>query len=138
MKITSRKDAILQGVSKYFTGEECKNGHIAERYVQSGSCEGCIASSNQRGFQSKSDRRVALSDLMHLKVTLHYGDVAEFKQVMLAVSSLRWASITMTDLLTGKPPQARGNEFALYTFKVFQADFKGLTALQDNLNQKRA
>lgn len=43
-KIT-RKDALSKGLSKYFTGVACKNGHTAERYVQSGTCEECIRES---------------------------------------------------------------------------------------------
>ena len=38
----SRKDAISLGLRKYYTGEPCRNGHIAERYVQSGTCQECI------------------------------------------------------------------------------------------------
>lgn len=38
----SRKDAISLGLRKYYTGESCRNGHIAERYVQSGTCQECI------------------------------------------------------------------------------------------------
>jgi hypothetical protein len=41
-ELISRKDAISSGINKYFTGEECKNGHIAHRYIQSGTCEQCI------------------------------------------------------------------------------------------------
>lgn len=42
MKILSRKDAISAGEKKYFTGIPCKNGHLAERYTQSSSCESCV------------------------------------------------------------------------------------------------
>jgi hypothetical protein len=50
----SRTDAILAGENKYFTGKPCKNGHIAHRYVQSGSCELCI-----RGAQSVPNPEMA-------------------------------------------------------------------------------
>ena len=42
MEIISRQQAISSGFSKYFTGEPCKNGHIAARYVYSCTCEMCI------------------------------------------------------------------------------------------------
>ena len=45
MDLISRKDAIAKGLGKYFTGSPCRNGHIAERYVQSGTCEECIRES---------------------------------------------------------------------------------------------
>ena len=43
--IMTRKQAAAQGMSKYFTGSPCKNGHIAQRYVKSGTCEDCIRES---------------------------------------------------------------------------------------------
>lgn len=42
MEIITRTAAIESGLKKYFTGEPCKNGHLAERYVQSCTCELCI------------------------------------------------------------------------------------------------
>lgn len=45
MDVVTRSHAIQQGLSKYFTGEPCKNGHIAQRYVQSCTCEMCIKAS---------------------------------------------------------------------------------------------
>ena len=41
MDLISRKDAKEQGLSRYFTGEPCKQGHIAERYVSSYLCVVC-------------------------------------------------------------------------------------------------
>ena len=41
-EVISRRAAIQAGQNKYFTGEPCKNGHIALRYIQSGTCEECI------------------------------------------------------------------------------------------------
>lgn len=42
MQTITRKDAILAGENTYFTGKQCKNGHIAYRYVQSGTCTDCV------------------------------------------------------------------------------------------------
>jgi hypothetical protein len=38
----SRNDAQARGLRKFFTGKPCKNGHIAERYVQNGTCVQCL------------------------------------------------------------------------------------------------
>lgn len=40
-----RSEARALGLNKYSTGKPCTNGHVAERYVQSGSCVACIAQS---------------------------------------------------------------------------------------------
>lgn len=42
MEIISKHEAITRGLSKYFTGEPCRNGHIAERYVNGGACQLCV------------------------------------------------------------------------------------------------
>ena len=46
MEIIARKHARAAGLTKYYTGEACKNGHIDFRYVQSGTCQSCIRLGN--------------------------------------------------------------------------------------------
>lgn len=41
MQLLSRKDAIDRGQSQYFTGEQCKAGHIAPRYTKTCVCSTC-------------------------------------------------------------------------------------------------
>lgn len=43
MEITTRKTAITAGLVRYFTGKECKYGHIAERLTSNGVCLACTA-----------------------------------------------------------------------------------------------
>lgn len=40
--IISRAKAKALGLKRYFTGEPCKYGHVAERYVVSWSCVSCV------------------------------------------------------------------------------------------------
>ncbi len=42
MEILSRDDAYAAGKTRYFTGEVCRNGHLAERYVTQGACVDCL------------------------------------------------------------------------------------------------
>lgn len=39
--IITRDEAKASGLKRYFTGEPCKRGHVAERYVNNGQCCGC-------------------------------------------------------------------------------------------------
>lgn len=39
--IVSRKDAKAAGLSRYFTGNPCPKGHVAERYVNAKTCCEC-------------------------------------------------------------------------------------------------
>jgi hypothetical protein len=38
----SREQAIALGLQRYFTGEPCRQGHIAERHVTTGLCFECV------------------------------------------------------------------------------------------------
>lgn len=48
----SRRDAIINGMSRYFTGLKCKKGHISERSISNGSCCEC-----QKLGQEKINKR---------------------------------------------------------------------------------
>lgn len=41
MNIIKRKEAIAQGLGRYFTGKPCVNGHISERIAMKGTCVQC-------------------------------------------------------------------------------------------------
>jgi hypothetical protein len=41
MKFTSRSEALARGLKRYYTGEPCKYGHIAERWAFAGECVIC-------------------------------------------------------------------------------------------------
>lgn len=41
MRIVSRQQAIAEGLTRYFTGERCKRGHVAERNVRNLTCAEC-------------------------------------------------------------------------------------------------
>jgi hypothetical protein len=53
-EIISRKDAKLAGLKRYFTGEACPRGHVAERFVSTCSCTACNLENN-----SKPENRAA-------------------------------------------------------------------------------
>ena len=42
MLIIKRKEAIQQGLVKYYTGKACKHGHKAERFISSFACIECV------------------------------------------------------------------------------------------------
>lgn len=58
-QVISRKDAISQGLKRYFTGEPCKHGHISERYVCNNRCYSChqksSKTSTKKWFNSNKD-----------------------------------------------------------------------------------
>lgn len=42
--ILLRKDAQASGLTRYFTGKECKRGHLSERMVSTFACVDCLSS----------------------------------------------------------------------------------------------
>ena len=40
-EIITRKDARARGLPWYFTGRECKHGHVSEHYVGNAQCRRC-------------------------------------------------------------------------------------------------
>lgn len=50
MKIITKKEAIEQGLSRYFTGRPCKYGHIDERRVHNRECCGCIKEYSKKKY----------------------------------------------------------------------------------------
>ena len=50
MKVVSRKDALLAGSKRYFTGKPCKRGHVAERSVRSYYCIPCQYENSAKWF----------------------------------------------------------------------------------------
>jgi hypothetical protein len=48
MELIDRKTALSLGLTTYFTGKECKYGHISTRKVHSGSCTACSVERTRR------------------------------------------------------------------------------------------
>lgn len=57
-EIISRRDARSQGLKRYFTGEPCKRGHIAERQVSNLTCLECTRIKSQKRY-AEGDREKA-------------------------------------------------------------------------------
>lgn len=59
----TRRQAIRDGLTKYFTGMPCKRGHVAHRYTNSGSCSKCIGEKQaalwKAGVRQKPEQRKA-------------------------------------------------------------------------------
>lgn len=71
-KIVSRADAQRAGAIHYYTGQPCRRGHLALRYVHSGHCGACQA--GQRGASDQHDMR-ARSRVVKLRWSLNATDV---------------------------------------------------------------
>ena len=65
-KLISRDEAIAAGLNRYFTGIECKNGHIAERHVTGRCCVSCSAEFSSRDDQKKKRSEAEKNRVLNL------------------------------------------------------------------------
>lgn len=72
MNIITRKEAKALNLLKYFTGKECVNGHLVERYTQSGSCCQCV------NPMSKSPRRKDSKTLIDMANSLEMTALSDY------------------------------------------------------------
>jgi hypothetical protein len=54
--VISRKEAKIRGLTQYFTGKPCKNGHVDKRSTVNGFCRSCQQDSVKRNLAGKKAR----------------------------------------------------------------------------------
>lgn len=59
LKMISRTAARAAGLLRYFTGEPCKHGHVAERFVGNRQCVECGRADNHRFYAANQDAQRA-------------------------------------------------------------------------------
>jgi hypothetical protein len=53
--LISREAAYTQGLTRFYTGKPCKQGHIAQRYVSGGACVDCMGKFAPRRHPFRKD-----------------------------------------------------------------------------------
>lgn len=59
-RFVSRQEAIESGAAKYFTGAECKRGHVSERWTLTGNCCQCTREATDRARDRVRAARAAM------------------------------------------------------------------------------
>jgi hypothetical protein len=59
MEIITRKEAIAQGLKFYFTGKECRQGHVSKRRSGNGGCEVCAGDYREENKEAIAEKRKA-------------------------------------------------------------------------------
>lgn len=68
MQRISRQNAKNMGMTKYYTGEPCKRGHIVQRYIHTGACTQCQAEAIRRAKIARNT--LLLSNMRKLEFTV--------------------------------------------------------------------
>ena len=56
MQIISRKEALNQGLTHYFTGKPCKHGHTDIRFAKDGACKACAREKRARQYNQNPEQ----------------------------------------------------------------------------------
>lgn len=101
-EIISRSEAKRIGSHIYFTGEPCKYGHIAYRYVNSGGCSDCINPKTDKkpgpDMAAYHARHEALKDFVELNVTVAESSVLTVKGIIHGLALARDPGILEGDV----------------------------------------
>lgn len=60
MDLISKQAAMSVGANRYFTGQPCKHGHVAERFVSSRCCIDCLKERSAAWRKSNPDKCAAM------------------------------------------------------------------------------
>lgn len=123
METLSRKEAQEQGKKTYFTGQPCKNSHVAYRYVKNGACSECVKIANGgTGTPEAGPRREAKAQLVTVRVRCHDSDREYVAAAVWALAVMRWPMLTQGDVDARLLPQDRTAGTGLYAFNCHEAD----------------
>lgn len=139
MEIITRQEARQRGDKSYFTGVACKNGHIARRYVQSGTCSACIRASNSAVDDPNVEaRRAAKSQLVQVKFRLFDVDLEVFKAATYAMALARFPVLLAGDVFPGLLPLDKESGTALYKLNCHEGDISQLREIAVAMTKARA
>jgi hypothetical protein len=113
MRIIKRKDAMSLGLSRYFTGKPCKNGHIAERETKTGRCFGCIAVWNKESSEYIKEYRLDYIKRDGVKEKINNKNYKLRKESQLkAVNSRQRLTLLDIEKITCK------DDYGIYKYKI--------------------
>jgi hypothetical protein len=81
MAVTTRREAKLQGLARYSTGEPCQQGHCCDRYTTTALCVLCVKERSRVNFLRKQRNimRKRLFSMVSVTVTVPHGDEAALR-----------------------------------------------------------
>ena len=133
MKILTRKEAAEAGKAQYYTGKECKHGHLAPRYTQSGTCSACIRAAGpgprmdmSRLADSQEVLATAKAELSVLGLRCYHTDLPKVRDVVLAMGRVRFPGLALKDIVASQTPRNSGGGTGFYMFRIHADDYEFL------------
>ena len=113
-----RSEAIKLSLPRYTTGRPCKNGHLAYRYTQSGTCSECINPNNgSKPHMAELRVRVFDKHLHELTTAVHLA------------AMLRYPKVTISHITCNGRRSSVVNGTSIRYFRVHEDDYETLNQL---------
>jgi hypothetical protein len=76
--IITRHDAMMHGLPRYFTGQTCRRGHIAERRTDNSDCAECVRERQARQHKQRTPEQNRLRNelLAQQRREMHHDDAS--------------------------------------------------------------
>ena len=71
-RIVTRQQALLFELKRYFTGDPCVHGHVAQRYTSNSHCTSCTSNA---GYEKFNATKKPYDPVSYCKVTERYRAV---------------------------------------------------------------
>lgn len=107
MDTITRAQARAQGRKRFFTGEPCRKGHIAQRYVTTGNCLACLAAANEN-WRTDQSRELTGARRKLFQVRAHPDDHAALFALAQALALDR--GVVLAAPASVEPPRTRSRE----------------------------
>lgn len=130
----SRSEAKMRGMSQYFTGIPCKNGHTTYRYTASGACAGCIREYNRPVENSTMQIRKRLRDeFVQKRFRLYETDHSLFLASVWAKGLEIVPALTIADVDTKLQPSDRSAGTGMFAFLCHPSHIEELHSIAAGL-----
>lgn len=135
----SRNEAKLLGVTQYFTGIKCKNGHLTYRYTSSGACAACIREHNRPVENSIMQVRKKIRDeFAQKRFRLYDGDYEIFAASVWSKGLEIISALTQSDIDPKLQPTDRQAGTGLYAFMCHPSHIEELQSVAASLRAARS
>lgn len=126
MEIITRQRAIKERLHKYYTGVQCKNGHISQRYTYNSVCLECIHPKIESPLGAeralRNEQRVkrlkGIGKLQRAKFRVENSNLTTFRILVQGLALMECAELRVTDVESKARP-IYGSVFSIWAFRVF-------------------
>lgn len=132
MQLISRKVAATSGLKTYFTGDQCKHGHIAPRYVLNGACSECVKLANYKNPEvsiAQRSRRIGVAALSRLNLRAFSEDYPLLAAAAFALAVARCPQLQESDVDPHLIPKDRQGGTGMYALNCHPDDEEALRAI---------